>query len=61
MAKRKLPKEVLLYVCDTDNDGEDIYAVALTLDDIPETEDGDVIGIYYLNKSHTFIVRRELK
>jgi len=56
----KLPKEILVYQCD-EVDGQPVYAVALTVDEIPEDADGQKVGIYVMNRADTFRVRRELQ
>jgi hypothetical protein len=58
MAK-KLPKELLVYVYDH-ADGEDLYAVARSVEEIPEDCDGELVGNYTLNRTSTFKVKREL-
>jgi len=60
MKNRKLPKEVLIYQCDEAN-GEPIYGVATTVDDIPADADGQTVGVYTLNHESTFHIRRQLK
>ena len=58
----KLPKEVFVYVCDRDSQtDEPVYAVALTVDEIPEDVHGNKVGLYAINTTYTFKVRRELK
>lgn len=60
MAK-KLPKEILVYVSDTLDDGTPVYGVAANVDDIPEDSHGGKVGNYTLNREAVFRVRRELK
>lgn len=60
MAKR-LPKEILIYLDDTLEDGTPVYSVALNVDEIPEDKHGEKVGNYVLNNEATFRVRRELK
>lgn len=60
MAKKRLPKEILVYVCDTLDDGTPVYGVAANVDDIPEDSHGDKVGVYTLNRESNFRVRREL-
>lgn len=60
MKKRSLPKEILVYVCDELEDGTPVYAVANNVKEIPEDADGQLIGVYYLNTTPKFKVRREL-
>jgi hypothetical protein len=56
----KMPKKILLYVCDHEQDGTPILAVANKLDDIPEDSNGDAIGEYELICTSTLTVTREL-
>lgn len=57
---KKLPGELLIYQCD-EVDGQRIYAVAHTANEIPEEYDGEMVGVYYLNQTLKFGVKRELK
>ena len=57
----KMPKKILLYVCDHENDGTPILAVATKLDDISEDSNGDEIGEYELITKSRLEVKRELK
>lgn len=57
----KMPKKILLYVCDHDRDGTPLLAVATKLDEIPEDSNGDVIGEYELITQSKLDVKRELK
>ena len=62
MAKAKrMPQEILVYVCDTLEDGTPVYGVAHNVEEIPEENDGEKVGIYVLNRADNFRVRRELK
>ena len=56
-----MPKKILLYVCDHENDGTPILAVATKLDDISEDMNGDVVGEYELVRTSRLEVKRELK
>lgn len=58
--KKKLPKEILIYQYD-EVDGQPVYAVARNVDEIPEEADGQKVGIYIINRTDTFRIRRELK
>jgi hypothetical protein len=58
---KKLPEEIIVYECDKLDDDTIVYAVAAKVDDIPEDVDGKLVGVYFLNKSYRFSVRRELK
>lgn len=40
------PKQLYVYVCDYDKDTTPIYAVARTLDEIPEDQNGETLAIY---------------
>lgn len=53
----KLPKELLVYQCDQ-VDGKPVYAVAQTLDEIPEDHSGEKIGTYRREEVSTFYVTR---
>lgn len=55
----KMPKEVLIYVCDYE-DEKPIFAVARSVADIPENCEGEKVGHYVLNKEHTFKVKKQL-
>ena len=57
---KKLPKEILIYQCDTLEDSTPVYGVARNVDEIPEECGGDKIGVYTLNRQCRFKVRREL-
>lgn len=59
MAK-KLPRVIYVYQCD-ETDGIPIYAVAQDIEEIPEDEHGNRIGIYVLKTQHTLAVSRSLK
>ena len=62
MAKAKrMPQEILVYLCDTLEDGTPVYGVARNVEEIPEENDGEKVGIYILNRANNFRVRRELK
>lgn len=45
MTIKKLPNVVYIYICDYDGE-EPIYAVALTLAEIPSEHHGEVVGTY---------------
>jgi hypothetical protein len=57
---KKLPKELLIYVCDYDDVNKPIYAVAENVNEIPEDCDGEMVGNYTLNRTSKFKVKREL-
>lgn len=57
----KMPKEILVFVCDHDEDGKPIFAAARNVEDIPEDCHGEKVGNYTLNRESVFSVRRELK
>ena len=60
--KIKMPKEILVYCCDYDEeDGTPIFAVAKNVDDIPDDTDGETVGNYTLNRVSTFQLKRELQ
>lgn len=60
MKTKKMPKEILVYVCDALEDGTPVYAVALNVDEIPEDSHGDKVGNYVLNNEMVFRLKREL-
>ena len=57
----KMPKEITVYVYDYDEDGTPILAVANSVEDISEDHENKKVGIYTLNRTATFRVKRELK
>lgn len=57
---RKLPKEILVYECDY-VDGQPIYAVARNVEEIPEDQDGASVGVFVINKTYKFGIKRALK
>lgn len=57
----KMPKKILVYVCDYETNGTPVLAVATKLGDIPEDSNGDVIGEYKLITESKLTVKRELK
>ena len=56
----KLPKEILVYQCDT-VDGVPLYAIARNVEDIPEEFDGETVSVFTMNKSYKFTIHRSLK
>ena len=56
----KFPKEILVYEFDREN-GHPIFAVAKNVDDIPDDCSGKIIGVYVLQTTHKFVIKRELK
>lgn len=57
---KQMPKKILLYVCDHEQDGTPILAVATKLDEIPEDCNGGLIGEYQLATQSKLTVKREL-
>ena len=57
---KKMPAEVLIYVCDYDDNGGPIFGVAKNVDDIPLECDDTKVGNYTLNRVSTFKIRYEL-
>lgn len=55
----KMPKEILVYVCDYD-DGQPIFAAVRNMSEIPEDVDGEKVGVYILNKECKLKIKREL-
>jgi len=58
---QKLPKEILVYVCDEIDGNVPVYAVASDIDEIPEDSHDTIVGTYTLTRTSVFKVRRELK
>jgi hypothetical protein len=56
----KHPKQVFVYQVDTMEDGTPLYAVVVNIEEIPEDNHGDRIGIYSLVNSPKFTVTRKL-
>ena len=56
----KLPKEIWVYWADTIDD-EPLYGVALSIEDIPHENSGEIIGHYKLERKATFVVERKVK
>ena len=59
--KPKYPDEILVYVYETLDDGMPVYSVAVYLDELPEDQNGTVIGTYALLHTKCLHVKRELK
>ncbi len=57
----KLPKEILVYQCDTADDNVPVYAAVRNVNEIPEDVDGEKVGVYVLNTVNSFRVKRELR
>jgi len=55
-----MPDLIFVYVCDC-IDGEPVYAVAKSKDDIPLDSDGQKVGVYALRETLKFDVKTELK
>ena len=56
-----MPNKIYVYVCDYDADeGKPIYAVAESLEEIPEDTE-DPVGVYLLNNTGILHVTRRLK
>lgn len=56
---KKLPKEIIVYQCD-EMDGETIWAVASSPDNISEDYDGELIGFYKLDATAKFVIERKI-
>jgi hypothetical protein len=56
----KMSKTILVYVCDYDHVGRPIYAVADSIEDIPEDNGGALVGEYQLVKEHQIVIKRTL-
>lgn len=57
----KMPKKVLIYVCDYHSDGTPLLAVAVNLNDIPEDSNGEPVGEYELITKSRLCVQRTLE
>lgn len=55
-----MPKELLVYICDRDEAGKPVYGVALDVRDIPDDDEGTLVGNYVLNQTHRFRLTRSL-
>ena len=60
MSKKSFPKEILVYICDYDEDGNPIFAATPDIGQIPEDVDYEEVGRYTLSSTPIFRVRREL-
>jgi len=58
---KKLPKEILAYPCDVEENRDPVMVVALRLDDVPPDHHGEKVGTYVLKRTSTFVVKRKLK
>jgi len=58
--KSKYPDGILVYVCDY-ADGEPIFAVAVSPDEIPEDISGQRVATYLLARTQKFQVERRLE
>jgi protein involved in sex pheromone biosynthesis len=58
--ERLFPIELLVYVFDRDEDGTPMYAIATSIDEIPEENDGEEVANYVLNRVRKFSVKRLL-
>ena len=56
-----MPKTILLYAIDYNEDGTPIFAVATGLDDLPEDSHGEEVGQYELVSKGKLEVSRTLK
>lgn len=61
MKKDRMPKQILIYVCDHLDDGTPVYAVAQEIGEIAEEMDGTRVGLFTLDRETELCVRRELK
>lgn len=57
---KQLAKEILVYKCDELDDGTPVYAIAHDVKEISEDVDGESVGVYILNDTYKFKVKREL-
>ena len=54
----KYPKQLYVYVCDYEKDATPIFAVATTLDEIPEDQHGELIASYALVEANKLTVSK---
>lgn len=59
-AKSLMPKEVFIYIAQWDTDGEPLFGVAQSVDEIPPDCDNTTVGVYARSRALTFRVRKEL-
>ena len=57
----RMAKEILVYACDYEKDGTPIFAVAKNINEISEDSRGERVGVYVLNRTMTFDVKKTLK
>lgn len=57
----KMPSEIYVYVCDTDEDGSPIFAVAAHPSEIPEDHNGETVGSFRIEALWKFEVSKGLK
>jgi len=57
----KMPKKILLFVCEHDSDGTPFFAAVTKLSELPDECEGDTIGQYELITESKLTVTRELK
>ena len=57
----KYPNKIYVFECDWDVDeNQPLYAVATTLDEIPEDQHGNKVGIYTLDCTSTITITRTI-
>ena len=57
---KKLPPELLIYISDW-ADGKPVFCCAENVEEIPEDVVDHRVGVYVLNRTCKFSVKRELK
>lgn len=56
----KMPKQILVWVCDETPDGVPIFAVDTKVDDIDAGYSGETVGVYRLDQTAKLKVSYEL-
>lgn len=57
----KMPKQILVWVCDETSDGVPIFAVETKADDIDAGHSGETVGVYHLDRTAKLKVTYELE
>jgi len=57
----KFPKQAYVYLADIDRDGTPIFGVVTDIEELPEDQSGQRIGVYTLDHSPTFVVKRGIE
>ncbi len=60
MVPTDFPRRVLVYAFEY-ADGEPLLAVSSSVDDIPEDETGNLVGIYELKEVRSFVITKTVE